>query len=86
MNRIGRPLIEVLFDEEYVPLTLSDRLRRMLADRGFTISEAAKLAGMEKQQVHRIVSGKNPNPGIETLRKITDAMGGTLGELFADED
>jgi transcriptional regulator with XRE-family HTH domain len=66
-------------------MTLSDRLRRMLDDRGCTISEAARMARMEKQQVWRIVTGKNTNPGVETLQRIVEAVGGTMAELFADE-
>jgi transcriptional regulator with XRE-family HTH domain len=67
-------------------MTLSDRLRRMLDDRGCSIAEAAKLAGMERQQVWRIVTGKNASPEVLTLQRIVEAIGGTLGELFADED
>lgn len=67
-------------------MTLSDRLRRMLDDRGCSIAEAARLAGMERQQVWRIVTGKNVNPGVETVRKIVEAVGGTMAELFADEE
>lgn len=58
----------------------------MLADRGCSISEAAELAGMTRQQVWRIVSGANPNPEYLTLVRIVEAVGGTMGELFADED
>jgi transcriptional regulator with XRE-family HTH domain len=67
-------------------VTLSDRLKRLFDERGVSISEAARFAGMEKQQVHRIVSGRNANPGIATVRRIVEGIGGTLGELFADED
>jgi transcriptional regulator with XRE-family HTH domain len=67
-------------------MTLSDRLRRMLDDRGFSISETARAAGMEKQQAWRVISGANPNPGILTVQRLVDAMGGTMTELFADEE
>lgn len=67
-------------------MTLADRLRRLLDARGFSITEAAKLAGMEKQQVHRIVAGKVKNPGVLTVQRLVEAIGCTLGELFADED
>jgi transcriptional regulator with XRE-family HTH domain len=66
-------------------MTLSERLRRMLDDRGCSISEVARIAGMQRQQVWRIVSGMNPNPSIQTIEKIVDAAGGTMAELFADE-
>lgn len=66
-------------------MTLADRLRRMLDDRGYTIAETAKRAGMLKQQVHNIASGDNDNPGVKTLQRIVEAVGGTMGELFADD-
>lgn len=67
-------------------MTLAERLRRLIAARGFSISEAAKLAGMEKMQAHRIASGANPNPGVLTVERLVAAIGATMGELFADED
>jgi transcriptional regulator with XRE-family HTH domain len=68
------------------PMTLSDRLRRMLDDRGCSISEAARLARLEKQQTWRIVTGRNANPGIQTIQRLVEAVGGTMAELFADEE
>ena len=67
-------------------MTLDERLLRMLDARGYSISEAAKAAGMEKQQVWRIVTGKNGNPGMVTVERIVAAIGGTMAELFADDD
>jgi transcriptional regulator with XRE-family HTH domain len=67
-------------------MILSDRLRRMLADHGYSISKAARLAGLEKQQTYRIVTGRNANPGILTVARLVEAVGGTMAELFADEE
>lgn len=66
-------------------ISLSDRLKRMLADRNCSISRAAALAAMEKQQAYRIVTGRNANPGILTVARLVEAVGGTMAELFADE-
>jgi transcriptional regulator with XRE-family HTH domain len=66
-------------------MTLSDRLRALIRRKGFTINSAAEAAGMERQQVWRIVTGKTVNPGILTVQRIVEAIGGTLGELFEDE-
>lgn len=67
-------------------MTLSERLHRLLDERGCSIAEAAKLAGMESQQAWRIVTGKTTNPGILTVQRLVEAIGGTIAELFADED
>jgi hypothetical protein len=52
--------------------------------RGCTIAEAARLAGMPRQNVHRLVTGGNPDPRVSTLGRLMTAIGATLGELFAD--
>lgn len=66
-------------------VTLAGRLQRLLAARHCTITEAADASGMPKQQVWRIVTGKVENPGVITVQRLVEALGGTLGELFADE-
>lgn len=65
---------------------LAGRFRRLLEARGHSISGVADLAGMERQQAHRIVTGKVENPGVLTVKRIVEAAGGTLGEFFADEE
>lgn len=63
---------------------LAARLRRLLDRQGFSVAEVARDAGMAKQQLHVILSGKNPNPGILTITRIVEAAGGTMTELFGD--
>lgn len=65
---------------------LSRRLQRMLDERGLTVAEVARDAGMAKQQLHVILNGQNDNPGIKTIGRVVEAIGATLGELFADEE
>jgi transcriptional regulator with XRE-family HTH domain len=67
-------------------VTIADRLRRLLDERGLSIREAAELADMHHQQIGAIVSGDNPNPSVKTVERIVRAAGGTLGEFFADGD
>lgn len=66
-------------------MTIAQRLQRLLDDRGCNISETARLAGMEKQQVWRIISGQNANPGVLTVQRIVEAIGGTMVELFTGD-
>lgn len=68
------------------PPTLATRLRRVLDARGCTVAEAARMAEVPRQTVHKIVSGENANPTVATLETIVTAIGATMGELFADED
>jgi transcriptional regulator with XRE-family HTH domain len=67
-------------------MTIAERLQRLLAAKGLSAAAVAENAGMERQQVWRIVKGLTPNPGVATLRRIVEAADATLGEFFADED
>lgn len=66
-------------------MTLPDRLRALLDRKGYSITDAADAAGMSRQQVHSIVSGKVPNPGITTVERIVEAVGATMAELYEGE-
>lgn len=67
-------------------MTLSDRLQALLKRKGFTINAAAEVAGMERQQVWRICTGKVKNPGVLTVERIVTAVGGTITELYQEEE
>jgi transcriptional regulator with XRE-family HTH domain len=66
-------------------MTLAERIRRHLEARSLSVSEVARVAGMSRQQVHRIASGDNPNPGVATVERIAGAIGVSMAELFGDE-
>jgi transcriptional regulator with XRE-family HTH domain len=67
-------------------MDLAERLKALLDRKGFTIYSAAECAGMSKQQAWKIVTGKAKNPGVVTVQRLVEAVGGTMAELFADED
>jgi transcriptional regulator with XRE-family HTH domain len=67
-------------------MTVSERLRRLLVRRNTTQSEVAEAAGMSRQQVGQIASGAVPNPGILTVERIVEAAGGTMIELYAEDE
>jgi molybdenum-dependent DNA-binding transcriptional regulator ModE len=56
----------------------------MLDRRGLSVAGAARRAGMEKQQAWRIIAGDNDNPGIMTLTRLVEGIGGTMAELYGD--
>lgn len=65
---------------------LADRLRSLLARKGYSISDAAEAAGMQRQACWRLVTGKVPDPRFSTVERLVGAVGGTMGELCADPD
>jgi transcriptional regulator with XRE-family HTH domain len=67
-------------------MSLAHRLQRAIAARNMTQSEVADAVGMSRQQLGKIVSGANPNPGILMVEKIAEAIGVSMAELYRDED
>jgi DNA-binding phage protein len=67
-------------------MNLAERLQALLARHAVTPNAVAERAGMERMQVYRIVNGTTPNPGILTVRRIVEAAGGRMEELFAGAD
>jgi DNA-binding phage protein len=69
-----------------MPIDLGPRLKALIARKGFrSVSAAARHAGISRTQLWDIIRG-DKSPNIKTLEAIVTAIGGTLGELFADED
>ena len=58
--------------------SLADRLRQLREQRGFSLAEVARLSGMTRQAVHRIETGENTNPKIDTIARIAQALGGRV--------
>lgn len=68
------------------PIELGTRLKAMIERKGYrSVSAAAKAIGVSRTQLHDIIRGRK-SPSVETLERIVEALGGTMGELFADED
>ena len=55
------------------------RIKDILKERGMTIGELAKRAGMHQPEISRAMNG---NPTVATLTKIAAALGVSVGELF----
>lgn len=60
---------------------LSDRRREI----GMSIDELVNKSGVPKGTVTKIITGVTENPGIETLKAITYALGLTLEDLDKEE-
>ncbi len=58
------------------------RIKDILKERGMTIGELAKRAGMHQPEISRAMNG---NPTVATLTKIAAALGISVGELFAPQ-
>jgi hypothetical protein len=65
---------------------LAPRLQKLLDDRGLSVAEAARMAGLEKQHCWLVVTGRNDNPTWKTIERLVEGVGGTMRELFCEED
>lgn len=63
---------------------LGDKLKTCRKGRNLSLEELAGLTGFSKSFLSQIENGKN-SPSIASLKKITGALGISIGELF-DED
>lgn len=61
----------------------SEVVQALLKDSGLSGLELAKLAGIDKNAISRISTGRTPKPTYKTLRKIGLALGKTLEQLEA---
>ncbi len=59
------------------------RLREVRRQRGVTLKQVAKAAGVTESFVSQVERGA-ANPSVATLRRITDFLGATIGSLFVD--
>lgn len=63
--------------------TMGDlRLKEILEEKNMTLTDLAEKTGIEKGNLSAISNNKK-NPTMETLKKIADALGINLVELFS---
>ena len=72
-------------------LNVVARYLSMLKERcGLSYEAIAEKSGIPVSTIKNLCSGKTENPGLDTIRKIVYAMGGSLDEMFnqgkSDED
>ena len=62
--------------------TLGDRIRAFRAAQGLTQDALAARAGLHRVHVTQIEGGRYPSPRLDTLRRLTKALGVSLTELL----
>lgn len=58
-----------------------DRLKRLVAEDGRPVAEIARVAGLNRQLVYQIFSGYRPNPSVETVGKLLNALRAKWADL-----
>ena len=61
---------------------LSKNLKKLREKKDFSQDRLAKLADVANNTVIKIEQGDNKNPTLETLKKLSDALGVSLDDLI----
>ena len=61
---------------------ISRNIRRIRKKKGISQDRLSKQADLALNTVVKIETGENPNPTVETLQKIANAFGISVGNLF----
>lgn len=62
--------------------TVGSRIRLLRTERRMTLPALAEKAGLSKGLLSKLENAETPNPSLETLQKIVDALGVTLSDIL----
>lgn len=60
-------------------------VKQIREEIGISQAELSRRSGVKQQNISKIESGENRNPGIETLNALAMAMGRDLRDLYRPE-
>ena len=63
-------------------LTIAKNIKKYRAKLGISQDKLSKLAGITLHTITKIESGATPDPRIETVKKIADALGVSIDDLI----
>jgi transcriptional regulator with XRE-family HTH domain len=64
--------------------SISKNIRRIRQEKGMSQDRLSKKADLALNTIVKVETGKNPNPTVETLKKIAKALGVSVGDLFKE--
>jgi transcriptional regulator with XRE-family HTH domain len=62
--------------------TVGENIKKILNNRGLSVNAAAKKYELKQSTLNEIVTGKTGSPQMETLKKISSALGVSVSELL----
>ena len=62
--------------------TLGKNIKRLRLERGISQDKLSKLADISLNTVVKIELDQNPNPTLETIKKLAEAFGASLDDLI----
>jgi len=64
---------------------ISDNLRKLRTQRGYSLEKVARLADLSLNTVVKIENGINKNPTIETITKLAKALDVAINDLIKNQ-
>ena len=61
---------------------ISGNLKKLRGKKGYSLEKVARLADLSLNTIVKIENGVNQNPTIETLQKISNALGVSVDDLI----
>ena len=63
-------------------MKLNDNLNRILKERNINVHQLSRGAGVNHENLYKILKEKNKNPGIYTVKKIADYLEVKIDDLL----
>jgi transcriptional regulator with XRE-family HTH domain len=63
-----------------------ERLKYLRSEAGLTQQQLAERSGISIASLMALEQGRNPNPRLDTLRKLAAALGCTVGRMVDDPE
>lgn len=67
-------------------MDLSERLKDILAERGWSQADLCRASGMHPSTINRILSGERTGLSYKSLKRLSSALDKTYSELTGEED
>lgn len=64
--------------------TIAKNIRLLRKEKGFSQDRLSKEAEVAYNTIVKIESGENPNPTVDTLERIANALGVSIEKLFKE--
>ncbi len=64
---------------------LGKRMKQLANERGITVNEVIKRAGINQSTISEIMSGRSKHPRVSTIQKFCYGCGITIGDFFTSE-
>lgn len=61
---------------------IAKNIKKLRKEKGISQDRLSKLADLSLNTIVNVEAGDNPNPTVETLEKIAEALGVSVGDLF----